>query len=95
MFGQACWSLDKVVAIQTALNQCRLVFEEDSRQNKLLDWWENKILDWRQNKPWDWRETIEKRESDVGLLLGFVYVTIISITGQRNQNTRALDKRER
>ena len=72
-----------VVGIQTGVNQCRLVFEEDSRPNLLLDWQRYKLLDSRQNKLLDWRETGEKRESDIGLLLGLVYVTIISITCQR------------
>ena len=71
-------SPDNVVAIQTAVNQCRLVSRKT--RNKINFWTGGKILDWGQNKAWDWRETIEKLESEVGLLLGFVYVTIISIT---------------
>ena len=78
-----------VVGIQTGVNQCRLVFEEDSRPNLLLDWQRYKLLDSRQNKHLDWRETGEKRESDIGLLLGLVYVTIISITCQhQDKETR-------
>ena len=80
MFGQTRFPDKVVVGSQTAVNQRRLVSRKT--RDKINFWIGGEINFWTCDKikPLDWRETGEKRESDVGLLLGFVYVTIISIT---------------